>query len=127
MSRRRPFALVALAAAVLAAGCATGPKWPEAPLSIVGHPLPPYEIHEECARLAAGDKLEFAFESSESVHFNVHYHEGKSVLMPITRDGTHGEAGIFPVALAQDYCAMWEAGPAGALIDYRLRIRRSGR
>ncbi len=124
MIDRRRFALVASAAAALAAGCATGPKWPEIPLSIVGHVLPPYEIHEECARLAVGDKLEFAFEASEPVHFNIHYHEGNSVLMPITRDGTHSEAGIFPVALPQDYCAMWESGPAGALIDYRLRVRR---
>jgi len=53
--------------AAIVAGCATTPTWPDAPLSVVGHPLPPYQIHEECAVLAAGDRLEFAFESSEPV------------------------------------------------------------
>lgn len=115
----------ALAAAVVA-GCATGPRWPDAPLSVTGHPLPPYEIHEQCARLAPGDRLEYAFESSEPVHFNIHYHDGPAVVLPISRDRTRAEAGIFPVVLAQDYCAMWEAGVTGALVDYRLRIRRAG-
>ena len=116
---------VGLAFAV-AAGCASAPKFPEAPLSVTGRTVQPYEIHEECARLAPGDRLEFAFESLQPVQFNIHYHEGNSVVMPITRDATVAEAGIFPVTLAQDYCAMWEAGPAGAQIDYRLRVRRSG-
>ncbi len=25
--------------------------------------------------------------------------------------------------IAHDYCLMWEAGPAGAMIDYRIRIK----
>jgi hypothetical protein len=122
MTRR---ALGALAVAVVA-GCAAGPKWPDAPLSVAARSLAPFEIHEECARLVPGDRFEFAFESNEPVHFNIHYHQGNAVLLPISRDQTRAEAGIFPVVLAQDYCAMWEAGPAGAAIDYRLRIRRAG-
>jgi len=112
--------------AAIVAGCATTPTWPDAPLSVVGHPLPPYQIHEECAVLAAGDRLEFAFESSEPVQFNVHYHDNKAVVMPVTRERTRAEAGVMPIVIAQDYCAMWEAGPTGALIDYRMRVRRAG-
>jgi hypothetical protein len=126
MSSRPLRLLAALGATAMAAGCAAGLTWPQAPLSIAGDPLPPFGIHEQCARLGPGDKFEYAFESSEPVHFNVHYHEGNTVVMPITRDETRNEAGVFPVLLEQDYCAMWEAGSAGALIDYRLRVRRGG-
>jgi len=48
------------------------------------------------------------------------------VVMPVAREGTRAVAGVLPIVIPQDYCAMWEAGPAGALIDYRLRIRRAG-
>ena len=118
--------LAATLAVAALAGCAATPKWPAAPLAVAGHPLPPYQIHEECARLAPGDRLEYAFESSAPVDFNIHYHEGKAVLLPIARSGTSAEAGIFPVVLAQDYCAIWEAGANGVLLDYRLRVRRAG-
>jgi hypothetical protein len=114
-----------LAAAALV-GCATGPQWPAAPRSVTAYELPPHEILEECAPLAAGDRFEYAFESTEPVDFNLHYHEGKAVLMPLSRERTRADAGVLPVAIAQEYCAMWEAGPKGALIDYRLRIRRAG-
>jgi hypothetical protein len=116
---------IALGVAVVA-GCASGPKWPDAPLAVSGHPLPPYQMHEECAVLAPGDRLEFAFEASEPVDFNVHYHDNQAVVLPVTRERTRAAAGVLPIVIGQDYCAMWEAGPAGALIDYRLRVRRAG-
>ena len=35
------------------------------------------------SRSSAGDRIEFAFESTEPVDFNIHYHEGNAVVMPI--------------------------------------------
>jgi hypothetical protein len=122
VKRRRAIIL----GAAIVAGCATTAQWPDAPLAVVGHPLPPYQFHEECVVLAVGDRLEFAFESTEPVLFNVHYRENRAVVMPITREGTRAAAGVLPIVIAQDYCATWEAGPAGALIDYRMRVRRAG-
>ena len=42
-------------------------------------------------------------------------------------DQTTGDAGVFLPKLEHDYCLMWEAGPAGALLDYRIRLRTDGR
>ena len=112
-------------AALSLCGC-MAPISPDNPKTVRAHPLPPYEVLEECLRLEQGERVEFAFESSEPVDFNIHYHEGKTVVMPITRDKSSGDAGVFATPVAQDYCLMWEAGPAGALLDYRVRLKRGG-
>jgi hypothetical protein len=106
--------------------CATALITADAPKTVRDHPIAPYEWHEECLHLDVGDRVEFAFESTEPVDFNVHYHEGKAVVMPIVREKTRADAGVFAPPAAQDYCLMWEAGAAGALIDYRVRLRPAG-
>ena len=112
--------------AIALCGCATPLVTPDTPRNVRAHPIAPYEWHEECLHLDVGDRLEFAFEATEPVDFNVHYHEGKTVVMPISRDKTRADAGVFAPAIAQDYCLMWEAGAAGALLDYRVRLRPAG-
>jgi hypothetical protein len=111
------------AAALVLCGCAA-PMTGDMPKVVRAHPLPSYQIHEECLRLEPGDRVEYRFESTEPVDFNVHYHEGKAVLMPVVRDGSREDAGFYAAQIAQDYCLMWEAGAAGATIDYQIRIRR---
>ena len=121
-------AACALGAALLAAApllaCAPAPITAAAPKAVAGHPLPPYEVHEECVELKPGDRLDFSFESTEPVDFNIHYHEGNAVVMPLVREKSREDAGMYSVRIAQDYCLMWEAGAAGAVIDYRIRVRR---
>ena len=55
--------------------------------------------------------------------FNLHYHEGNAVVMPVVREQSREDAGVYAAQIAQDYCLMWEAGPAGATIDYRIRVK----
>ena len=86
-------------------------------------PLTPYEMREECVRLAPGDRLEYDFEATEPVAFEIRYRDGATVIAPVVRDASRGDAGVFPARLPRDYCLVWEAGPAGALVDYRLRLR----
>ena len=121
---RPAYALLVVALSLC--GCAGAPISADVPKVVRGHPLPPFELHEECMRLEPGDRLEYAFESSEPVDFNFHYHEGKVIVMPLVREKSRAEAGVYAPQIAQDYCAMWEAGPAGALLDYRVRLRRAG-
>jgi len=103
--------------------CAT-PDAGDLPKIVQGQPLPSYQIHEECLALKPGERVEFRFESTEPVDFNIHYHEGNAVVMPLVREKSREDAGMYSVRIAQDYCLMWEAGAAGAVIDYRVRVRR---
>lgn len=126
MTRAPEAAGAALAATLALAACAA-PGLDEAPKSVTGHALPSREIHEECLKLVPGDRLEYAFESAEPLDFNIHYHEGKTVVMPISREATRAEAGVFAARIAHDYCLMWQAGPQGATLDYRVRFRPAPR
>ncbi len=125
MRRGARFRNGCLIAALALCGCMT-PITADSPKTVRAQPIAPYEWHEECLHLEVGDRVEFAFEATEPVDFNVHYHEGKTVVMPISRDKTRADAGVLVSALTQDYCLMWEAGAAGALLDYRVRLRPSG-
>jgi hypothetical protein len=122
---RRTSVCTALTALSLAA-CTAATLATDAPKTVTGQSLSPYELHEECVRLEAGDRVDYAFESSEPVAFHIRYRDGNAVLMPVTRENARGDAGIYGPAVAQHYCLAWEAGPAGALIDYRIRVRRAG-
>jgi hypothetical protein len=116
-----------LAAALVAlAGCTAQIK-PDEPKSVVALAIHPYETHEQCARLAPEDRLEYAFEATEPVSFDLRYREGRAVVAPIARESTRADAGVFIAQVARDYCLVWEAGAAGALVDYRIRLRPARR
>ncbi len=112
-----------LIAAIMLTGCPKPALMADEPKVVRGQVLHPYDTHEDCFHLEPGDRLDYTFESSEPVDFNLHYHEGAAVVMPLAREKTLNDAGVFAPSLAQDYCLMWEAGAAGAVLDYRLRWR----
>lgn len=114
-------------AAALLAGCTTTPQDPDAPHAFLGFEIAPYGIHETCFKLADGDRLDWRFESRQPVDFNVHYHEGNSVIMPLSLLASYGSSGVLPVIVPHDYCAMWEAGPAGAVVSYHIKPLRGPR
>ena len=112
---------LAVAAVAAGAGCAVGSPEPGSADSAVRAAIAPYAIHEACLTLAAGERIDWRFESDGPVQFNIHYHDGPSVVMPVTRDASTGDSGIFVALIAHDYCAMWEAGARGVVVDYRVR------
>ena len=104
--------------------CAVDPYRLDAPRSAAGVELAPYALHEECFRLDAGERIDFYFVSVAPVAFNVHYHDGNAIVMPVSRDSVSSDAGIFAPRITQGYCLMWEAGGSGAALDYRALVRR---
>ena len=115
----RPVALACVAAFLSA--CATPEADPYAAQSAEAHEMSPYRVHEACVKLAEGDRLDWRFESRAPVDFNIHYHDGPTVVLPVSRTASLGDAGIYAVTLAHDYCAMWETGPLGTAVSYRVR------
>jgi len=117
----------AFVAVLAVAGCASAPSDPDAAHAMDALEIAPYRAHETCFKLADGDRLDWTFDSRAPVDFNLHYHDGPSVIMPVTLAASYGSAGIFQVIVPQDYCAMWEAGPAGAIVTYRVKPIRAAR
>lgn len=118
-------ALVAIVTIAALAGCAAQPALEPGKMLIVeAQGLSPFKSHEECARLEAGDRIEYSWQARTPLNFNIHYHEGKAVIMPLTRDNVHSDSGDFKALTAQDYCLMWEAGAQKTVLDYRVRLVR---
>ena len=94
------------------------------PASSTGSVIAPYEFHEECARLAVGDRIDYRFEAKTPVLFELYYKEGITFVSPMSRDNVTEYSGVFQVRSPQRYCLRWETGPRGTSIDFRIRVLR---
>src|SRR5436190_22749866 len=115
------------ALALTAAACTTPPLVPGVPRDVTHVVIAPYESHDECMRLALGDRLDWRYESTEPLAFNIQYREAQAVLSPVVREHSTMDSGTFEARLAQDYCLTWESGPPGAIISYRVLVRPAAR
>jgi hypothetical protein len=107
--------------------CAGETIRPGIPREVTGQRINPFELHEECMQMVPGDRLVYRFAAQRPVAFNIHYHEGKSVILPVSRDDVTADDGTFRPLVAQDYCLMWEAGREGAILEYRILLNRGQR
>jgi hypothetical protein len=103
------------------AACAGGEYRLDAPRSAAGVEIAPYAIHEECVALEPGERFNYYFASVAPLAFNIHYHEGNAVVMPVVRDKVTQDSGDFTADRRQVYCLMWEAGVQPSVIEYRIR------
>jgi hypothetical protein len=106
------------------ASCATPPLGPGEPHVGDRLPIAPYATREACVDLAVGDRLDYRFQSSAPVDFELRYREANAVVSPIVRPHSTGDSDIFEVRVAAHYCLEWQAGADGAIIGYRVQIRR---
>lgn len=83
--------------------------------------IAPYEFHEECATMSPGDRLDYRFEAQAPVTFQVYYTEGVAFISTVGSEDVREGAGVFTAPAARRYCVRWDAGPQGALVDFRIR------
>ena len=69
--------------------------------------LLPSELHEVCFDIAPPIKLEYDFQTSHPVQFNLHYHDEDNVLFPVPEQLTRTEQATFTPESEQVYCLMW--------------------
>jgi len=115
-----------VAVLALAACAATDTIAPDTPRVATGQEIAPYEFHEECARLAPGDRLDYRFEAKAPVKFEIYYKDGITFISTVSRDDVTEYSGVFQVKTPQRYCLRWEAGLLGAIVDFRIRLLRAG-
>ena len=99
--------------------CATPAVAPGEPRVVERLVIAPYGAHEQCAALAAGDRLDYRFDSSTPLDFDIRYRQANAVLAPIVREHATSDSGIF-----EAHCLDWQAGVDGAIIGYRIVVRR---
>lgn len=78
---------------------------------------------EVCGKLAVNTQVNWQFDATAPLNFNVHYHEGKKVHFPAKRDQVKKAADVLLVNLDQDYCWMWTNKTQGAA-TLKLGLRK---
>ena len=102
-------------------GCAAYPYRLDGPRSAAGVEVAPYDLHEECFTLDAGERIDFYFVSVAPIAFNIQFHEANAVIMPIAREHATEESGEFIADRKEVYCLIWEAGAEPTVLEYRVR------
>ena len=105
--------------AVATAPALANPAAPDAALAVDVR-LAPKKVHEECARMEAGESRRWHWKSDAPVDFNIHYHRGNDVFFPVKRDAMRGDGGTFTARTGEDYCWMWTAKDAAAKVEGRV-------
>ena len=68
---------------------------------------PPGKLVEYCGDLEAGDKVDWHFEASAPLDFNIHHHVGDAVHFAAKQAGVATAKGELDAPSDQDYCWMW--------------------
>ena len=100
---------------VIAAACATAPSGdPARPFTLE---LQAGKVAEECFALAATERVEYRFEATAAVDFNLHTHRGGELITPVDVKRTRAQAGTYASPRAEEYCLMWtNAGATPAYV-----------
>lgn len=85
--------------------------------------IEPGRFVEVCGPLAAGSAVQWRYEASAPLEFNIHYHQGNDVVYPAKLDRADKAADRLAVTVAQDYCWMWTNKTAAA-VTVTVNLRR---
>ena len=107
-------ALAASAPASVSASPPTSLGMPDKPAAFEAT-LKAGDIHEECMKVEGGKTRRYEWTSDVRVDFNIHFHRGKDVHYPVTRDGAKKESGNFTAPSTEEYCWMWTAKEAAKI------------
>lgn len=120
------FVLLALLAAASAASAQVHAiAWDGARRFQLTASVAPGKFVEVCGRLPRGSLIRWSFESTVPLDFNIHYHEGRRVVVPERRDGAATAGGTLLTPVAQDYCWMWtQRGSVEAPLTLTLQRSR---
>ena len=88
--------------------------------------IKPTKTYEKCMVLDSGQKLEYRFESTAKVNFNLHYFKGgDQVYYPVKLDRTVGESGLYEARAREKYCLFWEnRTDADVELTYIYRVEK---
>lgn len=93
----------------LAAACSVAvaqtPSNPPPPKPVM---LKPGKPLEKCIMLKTGQRVEYRFESTAKVNFNLNYNKGDTLYYPVKLDRTTGESGMYEARARDKHCFVWE-------------------
>lgn len=87
--------------------------------------IKPSGVHEDCMEMVPGEILDYSFETSKPVDFNLHCHEDSGVLYQISKEEVSSDKGAFVCEKKQHYCLMWtNRGLEQVSLTYSYRTKK---
>jgi hypothetical protein len=89
--------------------------------------LKPSEDYEDCLELLPGQTLDYSFEASDPLDFNIHCHEEHNIVYGVSKEAVSKDAGIFVADKDQYYCLMWtnkRSKPVSFVYKWRVPRQR---
>jgi hypothetical protein len=83
----------------------------------------PGKLVEYCGDLKIGDKVDWHFDASAPLDFNIHHHGGESVHFAVKEEGVLASTGELTVPGDQDFCWMW-TNKSNATISLDVELKR---
>lgn len=85
----------------------------------------PSGIHEDCLEVLPTQILDYSFEASKPVKFNIHYHLVEGTAYPVSIDKVSTRGGIFhPKKQQKYYCMEWKNPHSESVsLNYRFRVK----
>lgn len=119
MSALVRFSLLSSLLLLIVGGCAS-----VATKSQTAETIKPSGAHEDCMELLRGQSLDYTFEASKPLNFNIHYHGDKDITYPVKKDGISKDSGTFTAKIKQYYCLMWtNPGAASVTLKYNYHVK----
>jgi hypothetical protein len=94
-----------------------------------GATIKPSGILEDCLEMMPGQEVDYSFEASGPIDFNIHSHEKSGVVHEISKEGVSADKGTFCCTRTQYYCFMWTnpgTVPVSVRYHYSLGTKEQG-
>jgi hypothetical protein len=100
----------------------------------VSFSIKPSGQHEECYDLKPGIVMEYEFETSDFVNFNIHYHAGNKLKLPVHKKGVLMDEGTVDPSKhtyyssdTPSYCLMWiNSNEEVVKGSFRVNLKKAG-
>ena len=87
--------------------------------------IEPAGFLEVCGPLHQGQVIDWSFQASAALDFNIHYHAGDEVVYPAKQEGKTELAAQLEVPLDQTFCWMW-SNQTGDSASISLELKQAG-
>jgi hypothetical protein len=132
MSRLKTIPFLLLLATIIISGCASSDVKEKGGMSTYNTvKIKPSGFFEECVEVLPNQVMDFSFDASDSLNFNVHYHTKTEVQYPVNKKGISSWKGsLSPDELEfytkdqENFCLMWDNPNSEAVkISFSCRVK----
>jgi len=85
--------------------------------------LPSSATHEECLKLLQENEVEYSFEASHPLTFDIHYHDGTQIIDAFAKKTIVSLEATLKPEIVQEYCMTWSNHqPQAVQLKYQFQI-----